>query len=422
MALAAVRHKFLDGETNIGTSDLRNLTDNAVYTAAVDVKAVMVRASDKLDSALVALNGKLKDVKDIVSNMSKNIADKVSSMMDKVVNSLLSIELPPFVTKALDKLKGLNLGGVKSFFKDVLSIGSSFLCSNLDLLKNFMLGYSISRNILSGLLLGLTLSWMDKFCKGFSGDETAGATNKGALGQLLGGNDFKLTKDNVIGSFMGTVTSVAKGAVNTILPAALPVDALISKVRNGESLGGIVTDLAKSELSYADKNNYMQSLADSLDEFSPTSKEYGNILQLRGDIKNLPIVSYARQELVNATSHAKDALGSMALSLKDFDTSTINLNALSSDRRSIVDKLNTFKSNVSNDFDLITRDRSEGGFSSYDFSKTLPTFTPDELETMSKVSVPEETFRYNGLHPTTMVFIEEGASGKGKQNRNVMTA
>lgn len=422
MALAAVRHKFLDGETNIGTSDLRNLVDNAVYTAAVDVEKLMIKASDQLDSALTALNGKLRDVKDMVTDMSKNIASKISATMDKVVNSLLAIELPPFVTKALDKLKGLNLGGVKSFLKDVLSIGSSFLCSNLDLLKNFMLGYSIGRNILSGLLLGLTLSWADKFCKGFSGDESAGASNKGLLGQLIDGTPLKVTKDNVVNSFMGTVTSVAKGAAGLILPAALPVDTLITKVRNGESVAGIMTDLSKSELGYDDKKTYIQSLGNSLAGLAPTSQEYKDILQLRGDISNLPIVSYERQELVNVTSNAKDTLGSLALSLKEFNPASINLNLVSSDKRSIVEKLKTFQTNVSNDFDLKTRDHSEGSFSSYDFSRTLPPFTADELEIMSKASVPEETFRYNGLHPTTMVFIEEGAVSTGKQNRNVMTA
>ena len=422
MSCTVKRYNFLDNETNIGTADLRSLVDNGVYTAAVDTKNLLIKASDGLDKALTSLNGKLSDLKETAKNLTSKIAAKISSVLDGVVNKLMSIELPDFVKKVLDKLKGLNLDGVKSFLKDVLKIGSAFLCSNLDLLKNVMLGYAVSGNILSGLLLGLALSWLDKFCKGFSQEETAASGNKSLLGMLVGSSGIKINKDNVLGTFTGVMSSVVASGKGFIASAVLPASELIGKVMNGEPVKQVMSLLEGAEVGSGEKKGILASIGTALGDLLPTDVKYKDLLQLQGDIHNLPIVNYGRQVLALSTSNSKDALGSLALNLASLDLDTINTNSMTDTQKSMFGKLEDFKFNLSKEFDLQQRNHEEGSFLNYDFNKVLPTFTSEENILIAQSSPPNDVHRYNGLHPTSGVFIESTIPNVAKPDRTAMIA
>ena len=201
MSISSQRFRFLDEETNVGTSDFLSLSDNSVYTAAVDSADSVVSSIRDGESVLGTMADSISDLMDKVSNASNSIMQKIKNALDAAIDKIMNMKLPGFITKILDSLKSLDLGGVKSFFKDLLRVGSAFLCNNLDFLKSFMLGYSLTENILSGLLIGLLLSWLDRYCKGFTRDEVFAASNKGKLGMMFGSDGITLTPDTVFGKF-----------------------------------------------------------------------------------------------------------------------------------------------------------------------------------------------------------------------------
>ena len=55
MAISSQRFQFLDRETNVGTSDFLSLSDNSVYTAAMDTADTVANAIREGDSVLSAM-------------------------------------------------------------------------------------------------------------------------------------------------------------------------------------------------------------------------------------------------------------------------------------------------------------------------------------------------------------------------------
>lgn len=422
MSISAKRFNFLDGETTIGTIDLRSMVDTGVYTAAVDMANIFPEVPPQFNKALGDLNGKLVALESNIANMTASVAKTVSNTLDKIINAMSNAKLPEFVTNALDKLKGLNLDGVKGFFKDTLRIGSTFLCNNLDWLKNLMLGYSIGPNIFSGLLLGLLLSWLDRFCKGFTQGETATADNRSLLGMVVSNTGTKVEQSGAVDKFMELVNGVQRKTEDFVVGAGMEISSLIDGVLDGQNPSELISTFAKSEPSSITKKEYLYRLDTELSLHSPTSEEYSKLLSLRGGIATMPVISYQRQQHVSELENSKDALGSFALNLDGVDLININVNSLDEKRRGMLDKLRTFKSNVAAENDLKSRDHEVGSFVDYDFSKVLPEFDEDQRELIAKAPTPVESYRYNDLHPTTTVFVEDTVPGVAKPSRDVLTA
>lgn len=422
MSISAKRFNFLDGETTIGTIDLRSIVDTGVYTAAVDMANIFPEVPPEFNKALGDLNGKLAALESNIANMTASVAKKVASTLDNIINTMSNAQLPEFVTNVLDKLKGLNLDGVKGFFKDVLRIGSTFLCNNLDWLKNLMLGYSIGSNIFSGLLLGLLLSWLDRFCKGFTQGETASADNRSLLGMVVRSTGTKIEESGAVDKFMELVNGVQRKAEDFGVELPIDVGGLIGGVLEGQNPRELISTFAKSEPNSATKKEYLVKLDEELTLHPPTSEEYAKLLSLRGGLSTMPVISYQRQQHVSELENSKDALGSFALNLEGVDLVNININSLDEKRIAMLDKLRSFKSSVMAENDLKSRDHEVGSFVDYDFSKVLPEFDEDQRELISTAPTPVESYRYNGLHPTTTVFIEDTVPGVAKPSRDVLTA
>lgn len=405
MSISSQRFRFLDKETNVGTTDFLSLSDNSVYTAAVEGAETVADAIKEGESVLSAMEESISDLMDKVNNASTAIMQKIKDALDMAIDKIMNMKLPGFVTKILDSLKGLDLGGVKGFFKDLLRVGSTFLCNNLDFLKSFMLGYSLTENILSGLLIGLVLSWLDRYCKGFSKQEVLAATSKGKLGMLFKNGGITLTPETVLGKFSNAYADLVRLSKPYTPNLPYSTTDFITKVLSGEGKDAI-RNLRGAEISSGKRKEYISFLETNLSNYPPNTSEYLTILNARADLINTPLIAEERIEKANNYVNLNDALGSIALNLKDIDTRDINTYTLNETEKTLLVKLEEFKQTVEASSDIQTRDHEQGSFSDFNFNNILPTPTEEEIVYLDSLEGLEESYRYNGLHPTTEVFTE----------------
>lgn len=417
MAMAAQRYKFLDKETNVGTLNFSGLTDNAVYTGvtdAIDDFSSMIRGENQ---HLKGMNGSISETMSAVNGASPSIMEKIKAALNSAIERVMNMKFPPFVQRALDKLKGLNLSGVKVFLKNAIKVGSVFLCNNLDLLKNFMLGYSLSRNILSGLLLGLLLSWLDHYCKGFTKEEVYAANNRSRLGMLVDGPSTITTPD-IVGLFSNNIADFLRS--NRTYDSYTPQtpSSFVSSVTGGANVRSTVASLRRAELTSSQKRQYLAAVNDELPNHTVGTPEYIALLEARGALKAMPIISQERVERNTQYSNVNDNLGVMALGLKDVDLDAIDAYSLSPVEASLLEKLKTFKANVMASQDLQARSAVAGSFDDFDFDSVMPTFTQEELDHIATLPGNEDAGRFNGIHPTSEVFIEQVVTGTPNRRPN----
>lgn len=406
MTISSQRFRFLDQETNIGTSDFLSLSDNSVYTAALDTADTVVSSIRDGNSTLGTMADSISDLMDKVSNASSAIMQKIKDALNLAIDKIMNMKLPSFITKILDSVKSLDLGGVKAFFKDLLRVGSAFLCNNLDFLKSFMLGYSLTENILSGLLIGLLLSWLDRYCKGFSKQEVLAASNKGKLGMLFGNDGVTLTPDTVLGKFSNAYADLVRYTRPYTPNIPYTTSEFLTEILSGRGKDS-VRYLRNSEITSRQRKEYLSFLEDNVSLYQPNTPEYNAILETRAELINTPLIAEERIEKANNYVNLNDALGSIALNLKGIDTKEINTYTLTEVEKTLLTKLEEFKGTVESNKDIQTRNHEQGSFTDFDFSTLLPEPTAEELAYLEKLEGLEESYRYNGLHPTTEVFTEE---------------
>lgn len=405
MAISSQRFQFLDRETNVGTSDFLSLTDNSVYTAAMDTADTVANAIREGESILSTMEESISDLMDKVSKASDAIMQKIKDALNTAIDKIMNMKLPKFISKILDSVKELDLGGVKAFFKDLLRVGSAFLCNNLDFLKSFMLGYSLTENILSGLMIGLVLSWLDRYCKGFTKQEVLAASNKGKLGMLFSNDGVTLTLDTVLGKFSNAYADLVRYSRPYTPNLPYGTQEFLTEILSGRGKEG-VSNLRNAEISSKQRKEYLTFLEQNVSLYQPNTPEYNAILDTRAQLINTPLISEERIERANNYANLNDALGSIALNLKGIDIKDINTYTLSETEKTLLTKLEEFKISVEQNQDIQTRTHEQGAFTDFNFSTVLPEPTLEEKQYLETLKGLEESYRYNGLHPTTEVFTE----------------
>lgn len=417
--ISSQRFRFLDKETNVGTIDFNSLTDNSVYTAAVDSADSVLASMRESESWLGDMADGISDVMDKVANATNSLLKKIKDAIGKAIDKIMSMKLPGFVQKILDSLKSLDLGGVKAFFTDLLKVGSIFLCNNLDFLKAFMLGYSLTENIISGLFIGLLLAWLDRYCKGFTQQEVLSANNKTRIGMLFRNDGIQLSPDNVLGMFSNSFSDWIRGSSVYTPSTAYSFADFLDRIKAGSSYDAL-QNLRNSEISSSDKKQYIASIEEELNNYTYGTPEYDRLLTARGDLINLPLIAEDRINSSNAYSNSNDVLGSIAINLSDVDLSQVNQISLSPEEKVMYEKLVEFKESVANNPDIQTRDHESGSFANFDFSTIVPELTVEDRQYLESLPGLDESHRYNGLHPTTEVFTEDTMPGGTKRKEDCM--
>lgn len=400
MAISAMRFNFLDKETNVGVKDFTQLVDNSVYTGFTDLSSTAIE--EVQDTGIMdKMSDSLNDLTDMLKN--NEIVDTLKDAMDSAMNAISSMELPQTVKDIFAKLKALDLKGVKDFLGDMLNIGAKFLCNNLDFLKLFMLGYALNKNILSGLLIALLLTWLDRFCKGFTPQESAMANPLGKLGQVVPYAGTQVSPNSAFGQFSGYYSDFLKSSQPLGLSSVMPQGDAISNILGGD-ISSVIGNARSSEMSFADRNSLVGSLQSQLSNFAPNSMEYKNILQATGDLKNIPLVSIERRSNNLQFESLGDKFGSYIKNLGNTNIQPANLLSLNDVEKGLYSKMTELKKvSASNSALQCTPNDS---FSDFDFNSVLPAVDATEKATLLASETVTDSHRTLDFHPTTAVFLE----------------
>lgn len=399
MAIAAQRFNFLDRETNIGIKDFTTISDNAVYNTVDQLtESSMVVNQDK--GILNSLQSNLNELTTMIQ--SNAVADELKVALNSAIDTISAMDLPGVVNDIFTSLKSLDLQGVKDFFGEMLHIGSSFLCDNLDFLKLFMLGYSFNKNILSGLIIALLLSWLDRFCKGSSAQETALSDGRGIMDMMFQPKGVNVTTGNAFSSFTKYYSDHLKA--NIPIPAIVTFDnpTFMNNIITG-NISTSINNLRDSEVSDQGKLNFLSLLDTNLSAYAPGSVEYNNILSARGQLMNTPMVSVTRRDNNIRYSNLSDKFGSFIKNLGSVELQASNLLNLSVVEQGLYDKMASLKTLSQNSSTL--QSIPNNGFDGFNFNTVTPALSPDETTYLMGLNTPTDSHRLYDIHPSSEVFL-----------------
>lgn len=298
MAIAAQRNKVLDRETNLAVMDFTNIQSNDAYSAPI---AKMTKLAESMSKKAEFAESKIKDLMKAVEEAPAKLMKYVQDLMAKIVDGMSKIKLPAFVRNILDKLKSMDLSGFKSFFQRILKVGASLFCNNLDMLMGFFTGYAISKNILSGLLMGLLFSWLNRICSQNSKESLASLSPLGRLEAMTGSFYDQIASNEFLATFM-TINrnGIEPKYKNNSLPSAITSNSYLASLFSKGSKE-TNTYLQNAEISDEHKDFIIKDSWYSVDISKPTTATVNdNLLSLT----NLP-----KEEKILATSEYINELG-----------------------------------------------------------------------------------------------------------------
>ena len=268
MAIAAQRNKVLDRETNLAVMDFNDIKDNDSYNAPI---AKLTKLAESMSKKAQFVESKIKDVMKAVDEAPAIMMRKLKDLMNNVMDKISKIKLPAFIKNILDKLKSIDLSGFKSFFERILRAGATLLCNNTGMLMGFFAGYAISDNILGGLLMGLFLSWLNRFCSKYNKQTLASFSPLGKLEGLMGSAYGELASNELLGKFIAFNKNGIgpKYPGNQSLPSSITSNEYLSKLFNkGKKEAN--SYLQRSEISDTHKEKIMNESYAKLSEPTPS--------------------------------------------------------------------------------------------------------------------------------------------------------
>lgn len=404
MAISAQRFKFLDKETNIPTIDFKLVSNNQVYNNVEDLAESALESLDSGKDMLNKLQSSVASVLEAVRNASSQVLSSLSSVINSVIDSISNLPLPDIVKDAFNMVKQLDLQGVKDFFGSLLKVGGAFLCNGLDFLKLFMLGFAINKNIISGLITALLLSWMDRICRGQSAQEFNSLSNTKKLESTIPPKGVQVDSSNIFDTFTNDVSDFMKKNVQITLPPVLTTTDFVSNVVSG-NISGSIDNLKQSEVLVSNRSSYISAITTELNNHLPSTPEYKNLLEAKGKLSITPPISSIRRELNNNLSNVNDRLGSVTKNMLEIDLSAVRTMSMNSTEKSIFSKIEQFQNTAKTNPDLLTRSNVTGGYSDFDFNSILPVFNETELAYLNSKEGSGLAHRVLDMHPTSTLLL-----------------
>lgn len=404
MAIAAVRFKFLDKETNISTKDFSALTDNQVYNSASEAVDSALAGLKEGESVLDSLSSSMSELKDMIESGLSSVSDAVKSALNSAIDAIGKLELPTMVKDIFNSLKELDLGGVKDFVSDLLKVGGSFLCNNLDFLKMFMLGFALNGNVIGGLLTALLMSWLDRICKGISQEDQKSQTPIEKLETVIPPKGMEMNASNAFNNFTNSYTDYINSTSPINLSTPMSGSEFLMNVQSG-NIDNSISNLRNSEISSSEKKGFLSQIDSALGTVAAGTNEFNNLLTAKGKLSSTPLISAQRRDNNIKYSNLSDQLGSMSKNLLKVDMAKLSKYSANDLEKNLYNKIHDFKSSASSNKDLQTRDLNSGSFSDFDFSSILPDLSPEEIAYLGEQEGTGTAHRVHDMHPTTTEFM-----------------
>jgi len=394
MAIATERFKFLDKENNLFTVDFNKLDDNSVHNYVDEV----------IDSAFTDI----KEKEELINNLNNfigNVSNEITKSIDEVANTVLdeinNTNIPSFVKDVFDLVKNVNLDGVESSLKDLISFGRKLLCDGINI-KLPNLGIDI--DLFLGLVIDLALKKIDLCRDDFTTEEVRTMNPVNKIEEFINPKGLVVTEDNVFDNFTQVYSSFLKSESPIQLTQPPGINDFLNNVISG-NIGVSIKILRNSEISFSMKQDYLSSINNKLSEYASDSIEYKNLLSARGELIKLPLISEERRNKNIQFENLSDKIGTMAKNIKEVSLTSVDIFNMSKLEKDIFNKIKDFKNNSMIDLDLNTRSNNTGSFRDYDFTRLMPEISDEEKEYLLNLNYKDTSHRIHDIHPTTEVFL-----------------
>lgn len=413
MSTLTKTYQSVDKTLDTGLIDLRRISRGHVHTIMSDVENWFFGLGIPSLNSVYGMIGKVGNVVDLIKNAPERIMNQVKGAIDDAINRILNSPLFGFVGDILSLLVSLDNLGLKSFLSGEIKAGNLAMCDNLDLLQGMFSGITIPKNILDGLFSGLAIDWLARICKPYSRYDELNASNRDKLEMVVPYGGTPVFKDQMWDNFSGLTSGLLNSEKEVVRESRLlilPGD-LSDMVR--ESNMDNVRDIIQGiHLPRQDKVMAVQSL---MDEFYLTKDKRRAskqdrlaqellLLEAKGIAEFEP--KFSRKDVIKAKTlpRAKDALGTFIVNLADIDFKEVNQFGIDEQMPGLYDKLVLVRE-FGQTYEFTSRGKNSGAFHSFDFSSIKDIFTEDELATFRSMKASDYSHRWNGLHPTSEIFV-----------------
>lgn len=399
MAISANSFNFLDKDLEVGLKELTSIVDNKVYSIRQDIEDSILDFNNNILGPLRDIVGKVTSTIDMVKTTTEKVINTITTAINKTVGTLIDTVENSYIKKTLDQLIDLDRKGVEDFLRVSSSAGSMVFCYNLDTLTNLLNGYEIPQNILDGLIASLSIDWLNRQCKSMSPEEEYYSSNKENMNHVYTYDGVQLDKNNYLDMFSDAMFGYYYN--DTMLK-----EPKINKEVDFEKMteDEIVDSFGKSG-DPIKKKNFLDDLEKQVPNNDP--KATRKFIDVKVRILELP--SYERDVVIrtNNLPRSKDMLGSVIKNLQDIDLYSVTTSRYTEREKKIWEKLHFLKG-VTKSVEFTSRNHNAGQFQNFNFEDTLSIF--DEEDKNYFLASRKETkyaHRYQGLHPTTEVFLDD---------------
>lgn len=422
MSILANTYDSLDKSLDVGIEEFSNITTNKVYTFMNDIESGLFGSITGYMNKLSAMTGRIKNTAEKLLSLPGRIMNSIKSMIDNILNRILGSSIFGFAKDILGLLQSLDQNGLKGFLINELGLGNATLCNNLGTFQDLMDGIFVHDAVRDGLFLGLAIDWANRVCKPYTKGQESRANNRERLEMLNGGyKGIELTPNTIMSDFKGLMSgfynSVPKLGRSSF---SMGDKRLMNSIIEGDTdaldevVGDLLTDtekeilVRKTETVGKEKgkvtNSYALAIPSLADQrkvlVKPSTSEIARHIKAKD--------SFTKEDIMRARVHpyAKDALGSFVKNLLVFDLNTIPKHAYLDRDDFYLWHLEAIqkKARVS---DFSSRRHTGGDFFTYDFDYLLDYIDKGTEEEFKDYPVDERVYSYNGLHPTTNLFIND---------------
>lgn len=419
MSISANTYDSLDKSLDVGIEEFTNLTTNKVYNFMNEIESGLFGTISGYMNKLSAMTGRIKSTAEKLLSLPGRIMNSIKGMIDNILNRILGSSIFGFAKDILGLLRSLDENGLKGFLVNELGMGNMTLCNNLGTFQDLMDGIFVHDAIRDGLFLGLAIDWANRICKPYTKKQESVATNRERLEMTSGGyKGIDLKPNSIMNDFKGMMSGFYNSVPKLGRSTFSMGDQRLLNFMGEEDLEGIddvVGDLltgTEKEILIRKTNMVMPSVVPTTGIIIPSLAEQMK-LQTKPTLSRVARhiekkEEYTREDIKNARVHpyARDAFGSFMKNLLTFDLGQIPRHAYLDRDDHYLYVLTALQENAKVP-DFSSRKHTGGDFHTYDFDYLLDIIDEQTYYELKEHPVDERVYSYNGLHPTTNLFIND---------------
>ncbi|MEM5878744.1 MAG: hypothetical protein QXF12_07760 [Candidatus Aenigmatarchaeota archaeon] len=415
--IKAERFKVEDINYNLPTKDFLTISDNEIYNIQdqdqsneLSSHIFNLNSNNILTSQLFnSLNSTLNELRNLIQT-NPNQEAIIENSLNNTLNTLSDPTSSYHSREVSQAIHNVDQNALRDFVKNIKRIGAVFLCNALRNFNFFLLGYSINRNILEGLLLALFMEWLNRFCRKYLDDDLFGLRPYEVINTLHPYPGVYITSnayDQFKSHMRDYYTYINYDQVT--YPTLYSNTEILDKILLNE-LDDVINNLKSNEIDDQTKSNIASYIETQMSNYNINSENYYKLSIAKGKILSTVMINEEKRNRLISNQYAQHKLGSFLKNSSQAsipDKSEFNL---SPNDESLYDRFKSTMENPTIRSYLKPYDHSETSFKNLNFNLITQymDLTAADISNITSHKSDYKTYshRLYEYHPTTEVFVK----------------